>query len=47
VANFGVNIFFSSFLMQIFDVLGMKISAFESKRQEEYLDPKLMTCAPI
>ncbi len=38
--------------MQIFYVLGMKISPFESKRQEEYLNPRLtsfqtMTCAPI
>jgi hypothetical protein len=38
--------------MQIFDVLGMKINPFESRRQEEYLDPKLtsfqiMTCAPV
>ncbi len=38
--------------MQIFDVLGMKFTPFEGKRQEEYLNPKLtsfqiVTCAPI
>jgi hypothetical protein len=27
--------------MQIFDVLGMQISPFESKKQDEYLNPKL------
>jgi hypothetical protein len=38
--------------MQIFDILGTQISPFESREQEEYLDPKLtsfqvMTCASI
>jgi hypothetical protein len=38
--------------MQIFDVLGMQISPFEGKRQEEYSNPKLtsfqiMKCASI
>ncbi len=38
--------------MQIFDVLGMQISQFEGKKQEEYLNPKLinfkiMTCVLI
>jgi len=38
--------------MRIFDVLGMQISPFEIKRQQEYLNPKLrsfqiMTCALI
>jgi hypothetical protein len=27
--------------MQIFDILGMQINPFESRRQEEYLNPKL------
>jgi hypothetical protein len=38
--------------MQIFDILGMQISPFESKRQGGYLNPKLikiqiMTCVLI
>jgi len=38
--------------MQVFDVLGMQISPFEGREQEEYLNPKLtsfqiMTCVPI
>jgi hypothetical protein len=38
--------------MQIFDVLGMQISPFEVRKQEEYLNPKLtsfqiMKCASI
>ncbi len=38
--------------MQIFDVLGMQISPFEGRRQEEYLNLKptsfqIMTCVPI
>jgi hypothetical protein len=38
--------------MQLFDVLGMQISPFEGRRQEEYLNPKLtsfqiMTCVSI
>ncbi len=38
--------------MQIFNVLGMQISPFEGRRQEEYLNPKLTsfqikTCAMI
>jgi hypothetical protein len=38
--------------MQTFDILGIQISPFEGRRQEEYLNPKLtsfqiMTCVAI
>jgi hypothetical protein len=53
MTDFGVHSFlFSKFSMWIFDVLGMQISPFESRRWKEYLNLKLtifqiMTCAPI
>jgi hypothetical protein len=53
VVDFGVHNFpFSKILMQIFDALGMQISPFEGRRQEEYLNPKItsfqiMKCASI
>ncbi len=51
--TYGIHNFpFSQFLMQIFDVLGMQISPFESRKQEEYLNPiltnfQIMTKFPI
>ncbi len=40
--DFGVHNFpVLEFWMQIFDILGMQINPFESRRQEEYLNPKL------
>ncbi len=53
MVDFGVhNFFISEILMQIVDVLGMKISPFESRKQEKYISPKLtsfqiMKCVPI
>jgi len=42
VVDFGIHNFrFSKILKQIFDVLGMQISPFESRRREKYLNPKL------
>ncbi len=42
--DFGVHSFpFSKNLMQIFDGLGMQISPFEGRKQEEYLNPKLIS----
>jgi hypothetical protein len=49
----GIHNFpFSQFLVQKCDVLGMQISAFESREQEEYLNPivtsfQIMTNVPI
>jgi hypothetical protein len=53
MVDFGVHNFpFSKILMQTFDVLGMQISPFECRRQQEYLNLKLtsfqiMTCVLI
>jgi hypothetical protein len=46
------NFLFSQFLMQVCDVLGMQISPFECRKQEEYLNPilisfQIMTNVPI
>jgi hypothetical protein len=44
VEDFGVHRFpLSKNLMQIFDGLGMQISPFEGRKQEEYLNPKLIS----